>query len=1314
MPQSAKFNPFPGLRPFEASENHLFFGREEQVDDLIRRLGETHFLAVVGSSGSGKSSLVRAGLLPALAGGQLNRAGSDWQIAIFRPGSDPFGNLNHALGQAGEPGHPGDDVALHLREAVLRKSSLGLIEVLQQLSLSDSENLLVVVDQFEEIFRFARLRESSASDDAAAFVKLLLDCSHQGGNPIYVVITMRSDFIGDCARFEDLPEALNSSQYLVPRMTRDQRRAAIAGPVAVSGARISPGLLQQILNDVGSDPDQLPLMQHALMRTWEHWRVTAGGDGPLDLQDYLAVGSLANALSDHAEEAYAKLQNDRAQALSEKIFKCLTEIGSDGRQRRRPTTIRELCVVVDAGPDEVIPVINEFRAPDRSFLTPSLEKEPEPDTVIDISHESLIRNWKRLWSWSRAEAASAEMYRRLSDAASRYGLGTGGLWSHPELALGLRWRDENNPNGAWGRRYDENFGKTIEFLEESRQAHEARQRAEVQRREMKRRAAYRAAIISFAAVLVLSLLTVYALQQTRKTNVLSKQLSASAAILFSKQPGQEYEALAAAAKAIPDDFIEQEPQPQVLTALIDAISAARFSLPLIHPIDVRGGVFSPDGQHIATICEDGSTYLWETATGLLLGSWKGQHVAPGHWPAAPVFSPDSKLAVFTDPANKVFIVDTATGRMIRTIDAGPKTGFAGFAPEDVSDNGHALLLTVSFTGSATLWDTMNWERVRELQGPDYDQSPLPDSDHYAVFSSHGQLILVWGRKGDAQVLSVSTGEPLGKLRFHDRGITEAEISSDGTHVVTLDDGGTTRLFDISAIPAKGPAETKTVDACLAPRFAPGGDMFLCIQKQSIRLFGPGEQQHSLPEGKVDPKTPDLISASFSADGRYIVSASHDETARIWSTNSRQLLKTLSGHSDAVESAVFSGDNEKILTDSMDNAARIWNWKGYSFIQPQVLDVSGIPPSRIRAVAVSRDGQEIFIGRDGRASVGVWQPSVGGGFSEFPLPAECLNSNGEPARIDSIIASPAGDSLVTVGGRSLCLFDTRTKKLRYALPLNGFRARALFSPDGSRLLTIQDGTLKLWEAGTGTLIADAGGGQILDAVFLQGAGALFTVSRENWTEWDMRSGRLRRVRDVFPDGQHPETARFSPSSRYLVTNDPQNGLRMWTLNEKMQLYKQALGFWGPQTNFTFSPDETLVGGVRGHNAQLWPFFELDRQVMGLTFHTADVLNIIFSPPPQSLVVTTGADNLAWLWGRDGTGISALQGHAAPVGPAAFFPDGKKVVTGSEDGTVRIFPTDLRHLADQSACGICDLLQAKPEFHDLAECKRLTRQICASHK
>jgi energy-coupling factor transporter ATP-binding protein EcfA2/flagellar biosynthesis GTPase FlhF len=479
-------NPFPGLRPFESNENHLFFGRDGQSDELLRRLRERRFVAVVGTSGSGKSSLVRAGLLPSLHGGFMISAGSSWRVTIFRPGGDPIGALATALNSEDSLLPRGTaDAAIQrsITEATLRRSSSGLADVVKQARIPAHENLLVVVDQFEEVFRYKKTDDAPRpEDDAAAFVKLLLEATRQRDVPVYVIITMRSDFLGDCSQFRDLPEAINEGQYLIPRMTRDQRREAITGPIAVGGASVTPRLVNRLLNDVGDNPDQLPILQHALMRTWQQW---AHGDhaAPIDTADYEAIGGMREALSRHADKAYDELPTERDRRIAERMFKLLTERGTDNREIRRPTRLKEICAVTEADEGEVAAVIESFRREGRSFLMPPASVPLGADSLIDISHESLIRGWHRLEKWVDDEALSARIYRRLAETAALYRADEAGLWREPDLPIALAWRDASHPNAAWGARYSPDFDEAMEFLEESKRARdEERRDRERQRR----------------------------------------------------------------------------------------------------------------------------------------------------------------------------------------------------------------------------------------------------------------------------------------------------------------------------------------------------------------------------------------------------------------------------------------------------------------------------------------------------------------------------------------------------------------------------------------------------------------------------------------------------------------------------------------------------------------------------------------------------------------------------------------------------------------------------------------------------------------
>ena len=484
-------NPFPGLRPFDSHESALFFGRDEQCDELLARLAGRRLVAVVGASGSGKSSLVRAGLLPALQRGYLPAAGSSWQIAIFRPGGTPLANLTNALlgsavQEAGAAAITRDEIS-----ALLSSSSLGLVAAADRLVANGHRSLLVVVDQFEEIFRFRDLAAGADAEEAAVeCVNLLLGAAGQDDVPVYVVLTMRSDYLGDCARFTGLPEALNDSQFLVPRMTREQLRAAIEGPVAVGEGKIAPRLVQRLLHDVDAlagrttrarlsgakaeeyDHDQLPVLQHALMRVWEVSKDVRAAGGVIDLEHYERppVETIHHALDRHAEEVFAGLPSDRHREIARKVFQRLTDRDWDNREVRRPTPLEELVAVVSNAPASAPPsgvardvrvVLDEFSAEGRAFIVVNAQQH------VDISHESLIRKWMRLRTWLQQENQSRRTYLRLAETAAKWDEGDASLYRGPELAEADRWWKRESPSQAWAARYNPGFAAADRFLRRS-------------------------------------------------------------------------------------------------------------------------------------------------------------------------------------------------------------------------------------------------------------------------------------------------------------------------------------------------------------------------------------------------------------------------------------------------------------------------------------------------------------------------------------------------------------------------------------------------------------------------------------------------------------------------------------------------------------------------------------------------------------------------------------------------------------------------------------------------------------------------------
>jgi len=515
-------NPFPGLRPFKIEESHLFFGREGQSDEVLLKLSKNRFVGVIGPSGSGKSSFIYCGVLPILYGGFLTDTSPNWEVIVTRPGAGPIDNLAESL-LSKDPKYIASDaeekkIKRTIITTLLRSSSIGLVESILQLRRSEDKNYLILVDQFEELFRFKDSSDAGAVNETLAFVNLLMEAVDYLDVPIYVGITMRSDFIGDCAQFPDLTKKINDSHYLIPQMTREQKRKAIIGPVAVGGAEITQRLTQQLLNDLGDNPDQLPILQHSLMRTWSYWsKYRDHKDEAVDIKHYEAIGTMKEALSLHANEAYDELTDDQKE-ICESLFKAITEKRGENFGIRRPTRLGEIAAIADVSEEEVIEVIDKFRQPGRSLLTPASQIKLDSKSMIDISHESLMRIWIRLKNWVDDEAEAVQMYLRLSEAAAMYQVGKAGLWRPPDLQLALNWQAKHKPTLVWGQRYHPAFERTMIFLEYSKKEFETEQRIkELQQKRRLRNARIVALVLATATVISIGFL-IYAFYQKTKAD----------------------------------------------------------------------------------------------------------------------------------------------------------------------------------------------------------------------------------------------------------------------------------------------------------------------------------------------------------------------------------------------------------------------------------------------------------------------------------------------------------------------------------------------------------------------------------------------------------------------------------------------------------------------------------------------------------------------------------------------------------------------------------------------------------------------------
>ncbi len=509
-------NPFPGLRPFSIEESHLFFGREGQVDEILLQLSQHRSVTIMGYSGSGKSSLMYCGLVPVLYGGFMTKTGPNWEVITTRPGNSPVSNLAdaivHQLEATGRIS-PDDRLIQHaIIKSVLNSGPDGLIEVAEYLQKVDQDNIFFLVDQFEELLRFRELGEDQANE-SAHYVNLILNAVHQTRVPVYLSLSLRSDFIGECSVFPGLTQMINTSNYLVPQMGRDQKKLAIEGPVAVGGGKITNRLVKKLLSDIGDHQDQLPIMQHAMMRTWDYWAANREADEAMDIRHYNAIGKISQALSLHANEAYEEL-NSNEKEIAEVLFKSLTEKNQENQGLRRPSKIKLVSELAGTTEDEVIKVVECFRRTGRSFLMPGTNVTLTGASTIELSHESLMRIWTRLFNWVEEEFESAQLYKRISDAAALYQTGKAGLWRPPDLQLALNWQKKQKPTRVWAQRYDIAFERAIVFLDTSRITYEAElKNQEMLQRRMLRRARVTSIVLGTAAVIAI-LFMIYGFTQS--------------------------------------------------------------------------------------------------------------------------------------------------------------------------------------------------------------------------------------------------------------------------------------------------------------------------------------------------------------------------------------------------------------------------------------------------------------------------------------------------------------------------------------------------------------------------------------------------------------------------------------------------------------------------------------------------------------------------------------------------------------------------------------------------------------------------------
>ncbi|MEQ6119292.1 High-affnity carbon uptake protein Hat/HatR [Reichenbachiella sp. MALMAid0571] len=993
-------DPFPGLRPFGIEESHLFFGREGQSDEVLMKLAENKFVAILGASGSGKSSLMYCGLIPTLYGGFMAEAGSDWRIVVTRPGGGPIDNLAESLLIKDEAYHNLDDEDQLIRKTitstVLRSSSLGLIEVIKQLKASDRQNVLILVDQFEELFRYKKLETlSSDLDESSAFVNLLLEAVHQYDAPVYVALTMRSDFIGDCASFPDLTQMINDSHYLIPQMTRDQKRLAIEGPVAVGGGKIAPRLTQQLLNDIGDNPDQLPIVQHALMRTWAFWKENRKEDEPMDLRHYNAIGTLREALSQHANEAYDSLSK-REQEICEVMFKALTERGTESSGIRRPTKLATIAAIAGVNEEEVTRVIDKFREPGRTLLMPPHGVRLDSETVIDISHESLMRIWTRLKSWLDEESRSAEMYLKLAESAERFQLGRAGLWKMPDLQLALNWQEENRPTLVWGQRYEPAYERTLVFLETSKKAYETEQKNKelLQKRQLKRS---RIAALFLAAAALISIFFVVMAQiqraeaEKQTDAALVAQQEAQANADRADAEAKRAERLAADAEKEKNNALaaqkEAEAQRELAFAAQKEAQAAQ-----------RQAQANADEAEVQRAAAERQTELANAA----------KAEAQVNLEAAEKAKADADRLRYQAIAQSMAIKSQKIKDRPEQQGAIARQGFLFYDKYGDKEYNGDVYAGVYYALRELTKDTT---KVGEAQYHRNHYAGHSGSVRSVVYSKDGKRlysagsdgkILLWNMENDARTYTV-----LDSTSVVNRVVG---ISNDERWLALGSDNYEVFIYDLKSKDAKPKKVSGHAGAVFDLAFMPDNSGFIytsgdgVIRKSDFIASTPIAQVSSRvksltisPDGSIlaggneeghvviwdlnnnneerqlyrTEKVP-VSAISFSNDGKLLVFGDETGVLTIWDLDAKRVLKKISGHESDITDLEFNADNSLLASTSRDGTARLWIMENLNDLPIELDDHGkGIESEGwVWSVSFSPDGKSLVTGA-GDSNIRIW-------------------------------------------------------------------------------------------------------------------------------------------------------------------------------------------------------------------------------------------------------------------------------------------------------------------------------------------------------